>query len=858
REQVEEDPLDRATRETTAANVGLENLAAAVPSTEASDQPLEQDLIDSLVAQAAQAAAQPAPPTRDIPAAGGGAEPQRDSHLAMGLSDDDFDDIGMPGAAPATLVSEPADEPKSTEELGESPVVERRLTRRPALPRKLVASIAASLLVGGGALLFFWPKAKEVEVPAATETHDASLELEDVIIIAKELMGKGEYVAAMKQLGTAIRKSEPGPLLNEARFLHVEAGYRSLPPNPRDVDTETVLKNIEDVIGLNEKYSRNPEALMWKADLYKRTGSPTTARATYERILSSYASAPNIDQVLLEHARLSFDLKYFDDAITNFKRVVEELPQSPHKSEAQMLLAKSYEQTGRIPEAEAQYAAVAAERTDSRVGAEAALALARLAKAANDLPRAIQALEARLQTATTVDGNDGVYVELAKAYRATGKPIDAVRIARELISFFPESPHVPEAAVELTRALEATGDRGQALELAQQAAERFDKNPDVLRNRAQLLAKSGDTRGAADALVKADELGADDPAVLLEAAQKYVELNGVGDASKAETLLKSILERFPKSTQAVDASVSLARLEYERGELAAAIDRLSALASGDHDQTQDLAIQSALGGIYSELGLKKRATAAYEKVAALTSDPELLAQAATALLKNGAIGSALPVIRKFDAAQLSSKTGFDLLMAQGRALLDIDPEQALGKMQQAFESYPVERTPEDYEYLVRACVETGKTAHARVLVSDFNTYVQSHPEESPRLQRTATLWGDALYKSGDYRAALDAYALVAPPEISPVPMPGEEPAEAEAEPAPLPADVLWAKYQRANAMLKLDDYWNSVPILESLAETESPYAEDARLKAEYARLEQRLRNETPPSAGGGPLGTHDR
>jgi tetratricopeptide (TPR) repeat protein len=201
------------------------------------------------------------------------------------------------------------------------------------------------------------------------------------------------------------------------------------------------------------------------------------------------------------------------------------------------------------------------------------------------------------------------------------------------------------------------------------------------------------------------------------------------------------------------------------------------------------------------------------------------------------------VIRKVDIARLNSKSGFDFLMAQGRALLDLEPEAALGKMQQAFEQYPVERSPEDYEYLVRACLQTGKTAHARVLVSDFDSYVQTHPEDRERLQRTAALWGDALYKTGDYRGALDAYALATPPPPEPKPDAAKDATPANEEPAPLSRDAVWAKFQRANALLKLDDYSNSLQILDELASTDSPYAEDARIKADYARLEKRLRGE---------------
>lgn len=840
---TEDDPVERAARENAQANVGRENLAAAVPDPTAGDQPLGQDLIDSLLAQAAQAAATPTVPHPTQKAASApsqGAELKAREVDAVALSDDDFADLGIslpPTSQNVSLVSEPADEVREpTEDV--SPVVQRRLHESAKFPAKLAAALAASIIAGVSTFAYLW---SHREGPADTLAHVATekvpLDLEEAIILAKELMAKGENVSAMRTLGAAIRGAELGMLLNEARFLHVEAGFRSLPPNPKDVDIETVLKNIEDVIALAPEYSRNPEALTWKAELYERGGALTLARDTYERILTNYPNTFDRDNTLLQLARISMQLNYHADAEKSLNSVLADHPDSPHKSQAQMMLAKCYESTGRVPDAIATYTMVAVERTESRVGAEAALAIARIENAAGNLPGAIAALEGRLQTATTTDGNDAVYVDLAKAYRAAGKPADAVRVARELLNFYPESTHIPEGVVELTRALDENGESRQALELAQQAADRFYKNAEVAKNRALMLSKGKDTRAAAEALVQADKLGANDPQVLLEAGLKYQQL---AESDKSTELLKKVIEKYPNSVQAVDAGVQLGRSEYKSGNIAAAIDRLAALSVAPNAAMRQLEIQSALGDIYTDLGLSQRATAAYEKVATLATDPEMLARAAIVLLKNGAMGSALPVISKVDIARLPSKTGFEFLMAQGRAMLNVDAVAALDKMQQAFEQYPVERTPEDFEYLVRACLETGKTANARVLVSDFDAYVEKHPEDSDRLQRTAALWGDALYNAGDYRGALDAYALAVPkpPETST----GEDTEEAaEEEPAPLSRDAIWAKYQRANAMLKLDDYSNSLPILDEFAASDTPYAEDARIKAEYARLEQRMR-----------------
>ena len=51
----------------------------------------------------------------------------------------------------------------------------------------------------------------------------------------------------------------------------------------------------------------------------------------------------------------------------------------------------------------------------------------------------------------------------------------------------------------------------------------------------------------------------------------------------------------------------------------------------------------------------------------------------------------------------------------------------------------------------------------------------------------------------------------------------------------------WARYQRANALLRLADYAGCLPLFEAIAASDSPWAGEAAVKATAARLEQRQR-----------------
>ena len=100
------------------------------------------------------------------------------------------------------------------------------------------------------------------------------------------------------------------------------------------------------------------------------------------------------------------------------------------------------------------------------------------------------------------------------------------------------------------------------------------------------------------------------------------------------------------------------------------------------------------------------------------------------------------------------------------------------------------------------------------------------------------LWGDDLYDRGDYRTAADAYylALEAADNMT---MPPEQPG----------LDPRWAKFRRAGALLELRDFGAGLPLLDEVAETDAPWASEARTQAEMARLEQRLQNSARTAEG---------
>jgi tetratricopeptide (TPR) repeat protein len=151
-------------------------------------------------------------------------------------------------------------------------------------------------------------------------------------------------------------------------------------------------------------------------------------------------------------------------------------------------------------------------------------------------------------------------------------------------------------------------------------------------------------------------------------------------------------------------------------------------------------------------------------------------------------------------------------------------------MEEAALSYPEQRTPEADERLLETYLSLERPAAARRLVMELAARARANPADAPHLAESAIVWGDYLYRKGDFRAAADAFSIAIE-------------AADRAHPAETTPrnDPSWAKYQRANALLALSDFDGSIALFQEVAASDAPWAAEAGLKADYARLEQRRR-----------------
>lgn len=456
--------------------------------------------------------------------------------------------------------------------------------------------------------------------------------------------------------------------------------------------------------------------------------------------------------------------------------------------------------------------------------------LGRLSFGQGDHAGAIRELEARLATATEAEGNEHIHLLLAKAYRAADRQEDARDTLEKVIEFFPQSEDLPEAYAELSNVLDDLGEEDSAIRVATQAIQKFPGDARLLRTAITLLNKAGLNSPAWQAVISAHRAGVDDPDLLLAAGKYFAGTGVTGDARDAFALLN---ERYPGTPQAFEGTIALAEVEMTDGRIEKAHRHLESLLDDTKDTPRELPVLVALGDIYRELGLKEPTRKLYAKLAALTTEPELLAKTAIALFDADAPDEGLPVAERVDVSRVPDAAAYAMMSRQGSALLRVDPRRGLEKLEQAYESYPKERTPGGDRQLIETNLALNRPNRARAIVSELQARVDLEPLLKPQFREAATAWADYLYRERDYRAAADAYGMVLGGGDASVP--------GGAEAMPLEAPKGWPMYQRANALARLADFDGAIPLLDRVAGSTLRYARDAQVMAQAARLEQELR-----------------
>lgn len=700
-------------------------------------------------------------------------------------------------------------------------------------PARFATTCGAALFAFGLTYTFMHSHSFRSASPEDFLTRYSEADVRVAIEQATALMEEGEGDNALDLLDEVLASAAPSPAVIDARYLRLEALVNDLPDEPHPSVANAMHAEIDHLVNDARDHPRAAEALLWKGKLYEREDNVPAARHTYREVMKDFGRADSLDDVLIAFAELELRTDRPREAAAALQRLLDTMPSSDSAPRAHLLLADTYAAVGNVEDARSIYVRTIEEGPETPTGAQAFERLGKLALESGRPDLAISELEARLNNATTVQGNDMVHLRLAQAYRAAGRLEDAERTLQEIIDFFPPSEITPDVHVELSEVLREMGEPRRALREALDAYDIYPDRPVIARNLGDTYLMAGDGESAADAYVRAHNAGADDPPLLTKAAELYRKAESL---TRTRRVYEELIRAFPGTPEAFNAELSWAEVVSDQGHPALAIERLEEIMLTADTSESGFALRalSTMAPIYQELGLPEKAVSAYKRIAEIADDNALRANAAQFLLDSESPDDGLAYASKVDVSKLEPSLAYDFLQSYGRILLRADDERALALLEQAHASYPLERRPEAVQLLLEANLTLGKTARARTLVLGLAADAGKSGAaayENPQVVRAANTWGDYLYGRGDYGAASGAYA-VSLPERAPA---------GDADPAEFTDRQLWAAHQHATAQMHLGEIESAQPWFGFVAKSKAPWAAEAANRRDEIALRNRLR-----------------
>jgi putative PEP-CTERM system TPR-repeat lipoprotein len=386
--------------------------------------------------------------------------------------------------------------------------------------------------------------------------------------------------------------------------------------------------NAEAVAGeLSEQFPRDVNVLTAQGRIQLEAGDTNGAIATYKR---AYQLAPDSSSIVSRYIALLKQQKYFRDAFDVLQRAVARDPantslkadlirvdaeisgvdravlraeefarKAPDSGVYDLASAEIYERAGRTADATALLEKAVARRPTDGLAA----ALAGFYKRSGDFAKAEAVLRGRL------NADPKAFVigtALAPLYMTTGRPEQAARIYRDLLSQNPNDISAligladtaagelkwEEAAGYINRARTAElddpmpglklanmhmarRDWQKALAIATELADSFPSSIDVLDAKARIQIAAGDTDGAASTYKNAYQLA---PASFEVFSRYLAALRSARKFDEAQTVLQTALERDPQNAS---LKRDLIHTKAEIGGLDAGLEAVRSFAKED-------------------------------------------------------------------------------------------------------------------------------------------------------------------------------------------------------------------------------------------------------------------------------------
>lgn len=359
----------------------------------------------------------------------------------------------------------------------------------------------------------------------------------------------------------------------------------------RLADSYFALRRYADAVRIYNRAAQEGEdyAMYQLGQAYANAGNAFDAITTFRRLLSDYPETAWREETQFSLGDMYFRSEDYDRAILEYRKVLTEYPRDPLAAKAQYAIGDALFNAGRATEAINAYEQVLTRYPDSPFAADAAAAIQYALVSEGDEARAqaildsfavahpdspaleemrFRQIEARYQAGQKQEALLGLQTFIGTARTPTFLP-DAHYYAGAI---YASDQLWPESETHLRRVVEEypqSPRRGDAARLLGQGF--------LARNRYEQ---------ALDAYRVMEQAQADDPLAVWDARYGQSQaLVGLGRTDEAEQLLLEIVTAAPNDPATAPVQLSLARLHEQEGRLADAQRLYKQVASRSPDDT---------------------------------------------------------------------------------------------------------------------------------------------------------------------------------------------------------------------------------------------------------------------------------
>ena len=414
---------------------------------------------------------------------------------------------------------------------------------------------------------------------------------------------QGNYEAAISEFRQFLSQyrnvDEFVPYRNDA-LLRLADSYYALKRYPEAVQTYSRIGGEDG----------NDYALYQVGQAYYNAGEGFEAITTFRRLLRDFPESDWVEESQYNLGYLYFQNQNYEEAITEYQKLIRDYPRDPLAAKAQYGIGDSHFNSGNMEEAVEAYRAVLEKYPNSPFTPDAANGIQIALIALGDDERASDIIESFVESTDSSNLADELRFRQAEAKYQTGQIDEALLDFQRFVRNSENTSLLPDAYFYLGSIFMDRNRPQEAEAYLKRIVTRHPQSPrnaDATRKLGELMLEQSRGQEALDTFKSLETILSDNPQMVAEARYGQAQaLLLLGRQAEAERLLNELSEAGGSAAQLAPVQLGLGRVYETEGRTQEAVQMYRSVVENNLDATGAEAL-FRLGELLINLGQERAA-----------------------------------------------------------------------------------------------------------------------------------------------------------------------------------------------------------------------------------------------------------